>query len=170
MGEGSHGYGLGARSPRGKERTSLSGTDPSTRKTNRRRLMKDLCQMQARSNDESFLAFHMFKLPDGTLGIMHKARWPTMTIESNEIRELKEGSSSVVVATIEQLVVNLQGEVEQLKVELGESEYRVALAQFRAKCPDLKIKENSFTSLPEDDNVPMKEEAHFDDTLAPPEA
>ncbi|RZR96167.1 hypothetical protein BHM03_00025163 [Ensete ventricosum] len=82
MGEGSRGYGLGARSPRGKERTSLSGTDPSTRKTNRRRLMKDLCQMQARSNDESFLAFHMFKLPDGTLGIMHKARWPTMTIES----------------------------------------------------------------------------------------
>ncbi|RRT80469.1 hypothetical protein B296_00002070 [Ensete ventricosum] len=46
--------------------------------------------------------------------------------------------------------------------------YRVVLARFQAKYPDLDIKENLFTSLMEDNNVPMEEEVPFDDSLSPP--
>ncbi|RWW62531.1 hypothetical protein BHE74_00030335 [Ensete ventricosum] len=40
--------------------------------------------------------------------------------------------------------------------------YRVTLARFRAKHPDLKVEENPFTRLTEDDAVSMEEEVSFD--------
>ncbi|RWW36594.1 hypothetical protein BHE74_00058370, partial [Ensete ventricosum] len=42
--------------------------------------------------------------------------------------------------------------------------YRVALARFRARYPDLEIKEDPFASLPEDDNVEMSNEVPFDNS------
>ncbi|RZS11006.1 hypothetical protein BHM03_00042284 [Ensete ventricosum] len=47
MGEGPCGNGLGAQSPQGKERVSLSGADHTARKDTRLRSIKDLCQMRA---------------------------------------------------------------------------------------------------------------------------
>ncbi|RRT31724.1 hypothetical protein B296_00053931 [Ensete ventricosum] len=49
-----------------------------------------------------------------------------------------------------------------------EYEYRVALARFRARHPDAKVEEDSFTIHPEDDLVPMERQQAFDD-LIPPE-
>ncbi|RWV78273.1 hypothetical protein GW17_00060780 [Ensete ventricosum] len=50
-----------------------------------------------------------------------------------------------------------------------EYKYQVTLAKFRAKYPNLEVEENLFTSLPEDDDVPI-EEVPFDDSPAPSEA
>ena len=55
----------------------------------------------------------------------------------------------------------------QVTYEYG---YRVALAWFRARYPDLGIEEDPFTSLPEDENVAMPNEVPFDDSVGDPKA
>lgn len=55
----------------------------------------------------------------------------------------------------------------QVTYEYG---YRVALARFRARYPDLEIEEDPFVNLPEDDNVQMPNEVPFDDSVDLPEA
>ncbi|RRT73824.1 hypothetical protein B296_00032085 [Ensete ventricosum] len=50
-----------------------------------------------------------------------------------------------------------------------EYDYQVALARFKARYPNLEIKEDPFVLLPEDKNVSMEAEQPFDDSLLPPE-
>ncbi|RWW33129.1 hypothetical protein GW17_00002173 [Ensete ventricosum] len=54
----------------------------------------------------------------------------------------------------------------QISYEYG---YRVALALFKARYPDLEIKEDPFVLLPEDKNMLMEAEQPFDNSLPPPE-
>ncbi|RRT77486.1 hypothetical protein B296_00019186 [Ensete ventricosum] len=61
-----------------------------------------------------------------------------------EIEELKVGSGPEAIAVVEQHVVDFQAESQS---------YRVALAQFWARYPDLEVKENPFTILPENSNI-----------------
>ncbi|CAL9056499.1 unnamed protein product [Musa banksii] len=55
----------------------------------------------------------------------------------------------------------------QVTYEFG---YRVALARFSARYPDLEIEEDPFVNHPEDDNVQMPDEVPFDDSVDLPEA
>ncbi|RRT32023.1 hypothetical protein B296_00050369 [Ensete ventricosum] len=48
-----------------------------------------------------------------------------------------------------------------------EYRYRVALARFRARHPDVDVEEDSFTIHPEDDLVPMERQQDFDDSVPP---
>ncbi|RWV77142.1 hypothetical protein GW17_00062075 [Ensete ventricosum] len=48
-------------------------------------------------------------------------------------------------------------------------EYRVALARFWARYPELEIEEDPFKVLPVDSNVLMEADQPFDDSLSPPE-
>ncbi|RZS23331.1 hypothetical protein BHM03_00056244 [Ensete ventricosum] len=45
--------------------------------------------------------------------------------------------------------------------------YRVALARFRARHPNAKVEEDSFTIHPEDDLVAMERQQAFDDSVPP---
>ncbi|RZS25449.1 hypothetical protein BHM03_00058650 [Ensete ventricosum] len=45
--------------------------------------------------------------------------------------------------------------------------YRVALARFRARHPDIDVEEDPFTIHPEDDLVPMERQQDFDDSVPP---
>ncbi|RZR76329.1 hypothetical protein BHM03_00001015 [Ensete ventricosum] len=45
--------------------------------------------------------------------------------------------------------------------------YRVALARFRARHPNLEIEEDLFATLPKNDNVKMLIEVPFDDSPDP---
>ncbi|RZS27019.1 hypothetical protein BHM03_00060451 [Ensete ventricosum] len=42
--------------------------------------------------------------------------------------------------------------------------YRVALTHFQERYPKLEIKDNPYTTIPEDDNVSMDEEVPCDDS------
>lgn len=54
----------------------------------------------------------------------------------------------------------------QVMYEFG---YRVAFARFRTKYPNLELKSNPFTDLPEDQGIDMSAEVPFDDSPeAPP--
>ncbi|RRT67566.1 hypothetical protein B296_00016293 [Ensete ventricosum] len=54
----------------------------------------------------------------------------------------------------------------QVSFEYG---YRVALARFQARYPDLEIEEDAFKILPEDSNVSMAAKQPFDDSPPSPE-
>ncbi|RRT33081.1 hypothetical protein B296_00049082 [Ensete ventricosum] len=45
--------------------------------------------------------------------------------------------------------------------------YRVALARFRARHPDVEVEEDPFTIHPEDDMVPMERQYAFDNSVPP---
>lgn len=53
----------------------------------------------------------------------------------------------------------------QVTYEFG---YRVALAHFRAKYPDLEVELDPITDLPKDQSVRMPDKVPFDDNLEPP--
>ncbi|RZR71233.1 hypothetical protein BHM03_00004208 [Ensete ventricosum] len=154
------------------------------------RLMKDLCQTRAQSKDESFLALHMSKLPDRMWRHLKEARarvrsmkdelleisW-NLEVTHSKTREA-EGTLSIefqkapkkakeVIAAYKESSSSKLGPQRSSQV-FYEYGYRVVLARFQAKYPDLDIKENLFTSLMEDNNVPMEEEVPFDDSLSPP--
>ncbi|RWV87915.1 hypothetical protein BHE74_00058782 [Ensete ventricosum] len=44
-------------------------------------------------------------------------------------------------------------------------EYRIALARFQARYPDLRVDRDSFTEKPEDNSVPMETCQEFDDSI-----
>ncbi|RZS22671.1 hypothetical protein BHM03_00055485 [Ensete ventricosum] len=81
-------------------------------------------------------------------------------------KQLYEASSKVLIDRATSFKLRLHSS-SHMSYEYG---YRVTLARFRAKYPDLKVEENPFTRLTEDDAVSMEEEVSFDDSLAPLEA
>ncbi|RRT50059.1 hypothetical protein B296_00040613 [Ensete ventricosum] len=56
--------------------------------------------------------------------------------------------------------------IGQVSYEYG---YRVALARFQARYPDLEVDNKPFTKQPEDSSVPMKTHQEFDDSIPPEE-
>ncbi|RZS18917.1 hypothetical protein BHM03_00051250 [Ensete ventricosum] len=52
----------------------------------------------------------------------------------------------------------------QVSYEYG---YRVTLARFQARYPDLEVDDDSFTWQPEDSLVPMETQPSFDDSILP---
>ncbi|RRT60318.1 hypothetical protein B296_00045080 [Ensete ventricosum] len=95
----------------------------------------------------------------------------------------------MTIVTTEQRANDLQAKVERLKSNLREAkrqhrelqqeaydlhghlrDSQRKLKKFRAKYPNLEVEENPFTSLLEDDDIPIVEEVPFDDNPTPLEA
>ncbi|RZS23258.1 hypothetical protein BHM03_00056157 [Ensete ventricosum] len=56
--------------------------------------------------------------------------------------------------------------MRQVSYEFG---YRIALARFQARYPDLEVDSDPFTKRPEDGSVPMETHQEFDDSIPPEE-
>ncbi|RWW46484.1 hypothetical protein BHE74_00047585 [Ensete ventricosum] len=64
---------------RDKESAKAIEADPTTGRTPRPHVMKDLCQTWPRREGEPFQALHMTNLPEGQPSALLLARWPSLT-------------------------------------------------------------------------------------------
>ncbi|RWW53096.1 hypothetical protein BHE74_00040441 [Ensete ventricosum] len=131
-----------SRAAKGKEPTALVEGTPSPRA--RPKSVKELCNARLREDGRDY---HVIQLTR----VMEALR---VDLPKQAIEDYKKSPGFEI------------GLVQMGRVSL-EYGYQLALAQFRARYPDLKV-EDPFKLLPEDSNVTMANEQPLDDSPLPP--
>ncbi|RZS15277.1 hypothetical protein BHM03_00047089 [Ensete ventricosum] len=147
----------------------------------RPRSMRDLCRVRAHSQNEPFLTQEIADLPEVSGEGPLEVRWAMLTprskvwVDRADHHHFSMGlivrvrESGRVVDELSQIIDELQAKVQKLKdkadpVAVAANEvsykygYRVTLARFRVRYPQLEIEEDPYAILLKDDNMLMEVE------------
>ncbi|RRT35400.1 hypothetical protein B296_00043745 [Ensete ventricosum] len=139
-----------SRAAKGKEPTALVEGTPSPRA--RPKSVKELCNARLREDGRDY---HVIQMEDEFLKLTRVMEALRVDLPKQAIEDYKKSPGFEI------------GLVQMGRVSL-EYGYQLALAQFRARYPDLEVEEDPFKLLSEDSNVTMVDEQPLDDSPLPP--
>ncbi|RWW74756.1 hypothetical protein BHE74_00017285 [Ensete ventricosum] len=127
------------------------------------RSMRDLCRVRACSQKEPFLAWEIADLLEMSREGLLEDRWATLTPRS---KVWVDGTNTQLFCR-GVLCPLLAKESYTTPSEALLDNAAKNMVIFRVRYPQLEIKEDPYTTLREDDNVPMEAKVPFDDSDPP---
>ncbi|RZS13043.1 hypothetical protein BHM03_00044568 [Ensete ventricosum] len=170
-----HGEGSYRATARGKEPVALTEED-SFPVYRRPKLMKDLCGTRVCMDDEGSYVLQMADWTPKDPAAAMRARWPNLSYTAKVWDDSQVASKfgrGVLHPTLAKDLYTLPSEIlmaqatKQIALVSYEYRYRVTLARFQARYPNLEVDSNPFTEKPEDSLAPMETRQEFNDSIPP---